>query len=328
MADFMIYGAGYTGGLTCDYAKSIGLKFVLAGRNASKVNNLASTLQVQGRTFRVEDSVAVKAALTGIRVLLNCAGPFSGTVRPLVEACIQHGVHYLDNSAELESYRFVQERDEDAVRANVMLMPGSGASVAMLGCLVGRALEDLDSARSIDVALHVAGSMSRGSAISAAENITTECLQRLSGELAPLDASFTKNFDFDNGNSEVSCFSITLPDLITIWKSNGIPNIRTFAHVSEGVFPSGDLLSLPDGPTAGEREGNPYHAAVAVTAADGTVKRAVLHTVNGYTFTAVASVEAAKRVLSGQTLPGFQTPVIVFGSGFVETIAGSRIQVQ
>jgi short subunit dehydrogenase-like uncharacterized protein len=325
MATLMIYGAGYTGKLTCDYAKSIGLDFVLAGRSASKIDTLASTLQVEARTFNLEDAPAVASALTGIRVLLNCAGPFSRTVAPLVEACIQHGVHYLDNSAELGSYHYVQERHEDAVRANVILMPGSGASVAMLGCLVGRALEDVDSPRSVDVALHVAGPMSRGSAISAAENITTECLQRVNGVLVPQDAASLRNFDFDNGDGEVACFPITLPDLITLWKSNGIPNIQTFAHVSEGVFPSGDLADLPDGPTDEEREANPYRAAATITTADGTVKHAVLHTVNGYTFTSVASVEAAKRVLGGQVLAGFQTPVSVFGSSFIETIPGSKL---
>jgi short subunit dehydrogenase-like uncharacterized protein len=328
MAAIMIYGPGYTGQLTCNYAQSIGLDFVLAGRTASKVNNLASTLHVESRTFNVGDAPAIASALTGIRVLLNCAGPFSRTVGPLVEACIKHGVHYLDSSAEIGSYRHIQERHEDAVRANVMLLPGSGASVAMLGCLVGRALEDVDSPRSVDVALHVAGPMSRGSAISAAENITTECLQRLNGELVPQDVASTRSFDFANGDGNVACFPISLPDLITLWEANSIPNIRTFAHVSDGAFPSGELENLPDGPTDEERKANPYRAAAIITAADGTVEHAVLHTVNGYTFTSVASVEAAKRVLGGQVLAGFQTPISVFGSNFVETIPGSKMWVR
>jgi short subunit dehydrogenase-like uncharacterized protein len=51
----------------------------------------------------------------------------------------------------------------------------------------------------------------------------------------------------------------------------------------------------------------------------------VLDTVNGYTFTSLAAVEAARRVLSGEARPGFQTPAGVFGSGFAETIADTCI---
>jgi len=64
---------------------------------------------------------------------------------------------------------------------------------------------------------------------------------------------------------------------------------------------------------------------VEVTGADGNVVRSVLDTVNGYTFTTIAAAEAAQRVLSGEARPGFQTPAGVFGAGFAETIASTRI---
>lgn len=78
---------------------------------------------------------AANSALKGIQVLLNCAGPFSRTVGPLVEACIKNSVHYLDIFAELDSYRIVEGRDQDAIRPKVILLPVCGGSVAMLGCL-------------------------------------------------------------------------------------------------------------------------------------------------------------------------------------------------
>jgi short subunit dehydrogenase-like uncharacterized protein len=327
MAELMIYGAGYTGRLACEYARSIGLDFILAGRTETTIKSLASTLNVQHRVFSVDEKDAAALALQGIHVLLNCSGPFSRTVGPLVEACIQNNVHYLDISAELDSYRIVEGLDQDAIRANVMLLPGCGGSVAMLGCLTSYALEKMqDAPLSIDVTLRVAGSMSRGSAISAAENLTPECLQRREGKLVPQDVGNTMEFDFSDGSGGVTCFPITLPDLVTVWRASGVTNIRTYVHASDLTFPTGDLASLPDGPTAIEREASPYHAAVTVTAANGAVKHAVLHTVNGYTFTACASVEAAKRVLAGQSVAGFQTPMAIFGTRFVETIAGSSMR--
>jgi short subunit dehydrogenase-like uncharacterized protein len=47
--------------------------------------------------------------------------------------------------------------------------------------------------------------------------------------------------------------------------------------------------------------------------------------VNGYSYTPLAAVEAALRVLSGDHRPGFETPASVFGDDFAETIAGTVI---
>ena len=62
-----------------------------------------------------------------------------------------------------------------------------------------------------------------------------------------------------------------------------------------------------------------------MTDVDGSVFCAVLDTVNGYTFTPTAASEAARRVLAGEGRPGFQTPAGMFGNGFAETIADTRI---
>jgi hypothetical protein len=52
-----------------------------------------------------------------------------------------------------------------------------------------------------------------------------ECLHRVNRGLVPQDAAPTSDFDFDNSDDEMACFPITLPDLITLWKSNRILNI-------------------------------------------------------------------------------------------------------
>jgi short subunit dehydrogenase-like uncharacterized protein len=329
MGKLMIYGAtGYTGSLMCDQAKHTGLKFVLAGRTHSSVQSAANKLDVPYRVFDVTIPKLLDSNLKGISVLLNCAGPFARTAEPLIEACLRTGVHYLDTSAELGTYLFAEKYDSKAKAARVVLMPGCGGSVAIFGCLVARALGKpsapgtLDTVRQVDLALHVSGPMSRGSAITAMASSNAKCMQRLCGELTTQDATGTAPFDFADGRGAVQCFPVTLPDLITVHKSFGISNIRTFANASGTAFPTGDLAALPDGPTAEERDANPYHAAVAVTLLDGSVDRSVLRTVNGYTLIARASVEAARRVVAGHFAPGFQTAATVFGAGFMESVPG------
>lgn len=327
MATVLIYGAsGYTGRIASQYAAQTGLKFIVAGRTESNIKDLAASLNAPYQIFDVNDSDKLDPALASVRVLLNCAGPFKYTAKPLIEACIRNGTHYLDTAAELDSYLLAEKLDEDAQAAGVLLLPGCGGSAAMLGCLSGYAVKRARDPIRIDLALHVAGSFSRGSAISAAENLTPACLQRLDGELATQNANNTHEFDFDDGHGKVICSPITFPDLITIWKSTRIRNIGTFVHLSEAEFPTGDLAQLPDGPTPEQRASTPYHAAVAVTSKDGSVVHAVLHTVNGYTFTSLASVEAARKVAAGIVQVGFQTSAGLFGSDFVHTIPGSVVK--
>lgn len=324
MPQMMIYGAtGYTGRMAAEHANAAGIPLVLAGRSAKPLASLADELEVEHRTFGLSDRDAIDAALAGVSVLLNCAGPFHRSAEPLMHACLRSSVHYLDIAAELDSYRLAEELDEAAKMAGVMLLPGSGGSVAMLGCLAGHAASRLVSARRIAVALHVSGSMSRGSAISARENLVTETLRRQDGRLVPRSANEIASFNF--GNGPVPCFAVTLPDLITIAKATGALDVETFVHVSGNAFSKGDVADLPDGPTQAERDANPYQAAAEVTAADGTIARSVLHTVNGYSFTPMAAAEAARRALAGEVKPGFQTPAGLFGIAFAETIADTRI---
>jgi short subunit dehydrogenase-like uncharacterized protein len=327
MEDFMIFGCtGYTGRLVTEYAKSLGLNFIIAGRSENKVQALAARLDVQYRVFDISDPQFINASLADVQLVLNCAGPFKRTAGPLMKGCIRSGTHYLDVSAELDSYRLADELNQEAREAKVMLMPGCGGSVAMLGCLAGYAIEGVENPVAIDMALHVAGSMSRGSALSAVEGLTTKCLNRVHGALVEQDANAASDFDFHDGKGRVKCFPVTLPDLITIWKSTKVPNIKTFVHASGDAFPKDDIASLPDGPTVQQREASPYHASAVVTSEDGSARHAVLHTVNGYTFTAQASVEAAKRVLGGEAAGGFQTPAAMFGTRFVDGVAGSVMQ--
>jgi short subunit dehydrogenase-like uncharacterized protein len=88
-----------------------------------------------------------------------------------------------------------------------------------------------------------------------------------------------------------------------------VPGFVTHRHV------------LPDEPTGKERENNRYQAVAEVVSVDDRTVR----TVNGYSFTAIAAAEAGRRVMRGESRPGFQTPAELFGKGFAESIAGTQI---
>lgn len=325
MKRLLIYGAtGYTGSMVARQAKAAGLDFAIAGRDADKLLTLARELDVPHGVFALDDHGVAINALEDFAIVLNCAGPFAKTAEPLMRACIASGVHYLDITAEINVYRLAERLHEEAIAAGVLLMPGVGWDVVPTDCLAMHVARRVEKPVSLRIALQVAGSMSRGSAISAGEIFAAGLMARVDGVLVPTPEAQPARFDF--GDGPVACAPLSFGDLITAWHSTGIPNIAMFVNVTGGAFPGGDLSKLTDGPSREERDGQRARAVAEVTGADGTVARSVIETVNGYTYTPLAAVEAARRVLGGKARAGFGTPARLFGAGFAESIPGTRIR--
>ncbi|MGF6090350.1 saccharopine dehydrogenase family protein [Pseudomonas sp. 18173] len=322
MSTLMIYGAtGYTGRMAAEHAKGQGMDLVVAGRNVEKLQALATQLDVPYRVF--SPGAHAEKSLEGIAVLLNFAGPFAQTAQALMQACIEAGVDYLDITAEINVYRQAEQLGAQAARAGVMLLPGVGWDVVPTDCLAMQVARRVQQPHSLRIALQVAGSMSRGSALSVSEIMDAGLLARLNGQLVATPDAQPRHFDF--GDGPVLCAPLSFGDLVTGWHSTGIPDIAMFVHVSGDAFPGGDLSLLPDGPSVEQREAHRARAVVEVTDADGSVARSVIETVNGYSYTPLVAVEAARRVLDGDRRPGFETPGRVFGSGFAETVDGTTI---
>src|SRR5271167_18261 len=132
----LIYGAtGYTGGLLVRAAKQVGLPVILCAREESKLRVLASEVGDEFRVAAVDDAAALSRALVGVSAVLNAAGPFGSTAGPLIQTCLDLGVHYLDVTAEPAVIEAAEKRDGDAKRQRVMLMPAVGFDVVPSDCL-------------------------------------------------------------------------------------------------------------------------------------------------------------------------------------------------
>lgn len=321
MSKLLIYGAaGYTGRMAAERAKALSLDFEIGGRNPDRLQSLAKQLDVPYRVFETGDA---EGALSGISVVLNFAGPFVHTAEPLMRACINAGVDYLDITAEINVYRLAEKLGAEAAVKQVMLLPGVGWDVVPTDSLAVHVAKRVQRPLAMHIALHVPGSMSRGSAMSVTEIISAGVLARVDGELVATPDAMPRLFDF--GDGPVLCVPLSFGDLVTGWHSTGIPDIAMFVHIAGDAFPDGDLSLLPDGPSSAQRDAHRARAVVEITGADGAVARSMIETVNGYTYTPLAAVEAARRVLEGDRRPGFATPAQVFGGGFAESIAGTAI---
>jgi hypothetical protein len=168
--------------------------------------------------------------------------------------------------------------------------------------------------------LKVTGGFSRGSVSSAAGIGDLIGLVRSDGHLVRKDPA-PATFDLGTGSEDFN--PVPMGDLITAWHSLGLKDIEVFMRADEAIPVPGD--EVPEGPTETERLEGRYWALAEVTDEDGSVVRSVIETPTGYTYTQLAAVEAARRVLSGQHAAGFQTPSSAFGPGFASSISDSHI---
>ncbi|HYR28118.1 MAG TPA: saccharopine dehydrogenase NADP-binding domain-containing protein, partial [Thermoanaerobaculia bacterium] len=159
MTKWMIYGAnGYTGELIAREAVRRGEKPLLAGRNADEVHALARELGCEARVFDLDH-----IDLSGIALVLHCAGPFSRTSGPMVAACLAAGVHYLDITGEVAVFEAIYARDEEARHRNVVLIPGVGFDVVPTDCLAAMLHQRMPDATELWLAFNSnRGGISRG----------------------------------------------------------------------------------------------------------------------------------------------------------------------
>ena len=322
MGTLLIYGAtGYTGRMAAERAKALGLNFEIAGRNAEPLKALSTQLGVPYRVFTLNDHP--ERSLDGITVLLNFAGPFAHTAEALMNACISAGIDYLDITAEINVYRLAEQLGVKAAKSGVMLLPGVGWDVATTDSLAVHVGARVTNPQALSIALQVPGSMSRGSAKSVSEIIGAGPLSRVDGKLVLTPEAQPRNFDF--GDGPVLCAPLPFGDLVTAWHSTGIANIAMYVHISGEAFPAGDPGQLPDGPDVAHRDAHRARAVAEVVGANGELARSRIETVNGYSFTPLAAVDAARRVMEGERQAGFETAARLFGAGFAETIPGTKI---
>lgn len=343
MPGFLIYGAnGYTGTLIAREAVTRGHRPVLAGRDAEALPTLASDLGLGYRVFALDAPAQVTEGIRGEQAVLHCAGPFVHTYRPMADACLRAGVHYLDITGEVAVFEGLAARTTAAQAAGVMLLPGVGFDVVPSDCLAAHLKRRLPSATRLALGLLSLGRVSRGTATTMAENIHHGGLVRQDGALRRVPAAWkTRVIDF--GTGPVKAITIPWGDVSTAFHSTGIPNIEVYVAARLGLRlaarasrPFGWLLGSrlaqgllrrriragPPGPTEEERaRGRSYLWGEAV---DNRGRRVVsrLQGPEGYTLTARAALAVVERVLAGDAPPGFQTPSTAYGCDFVLGLEG------
>ncbi len=338
-SNFLIYGAyGYTGELIAELAIKKGLNPILAGRNAQKTKQLADRLGLQWIAFEATDKTAIKIALQReeIDIFLNCAGPFTQTVKKIIPICIATKTHYLDITGEIEVFEYAKTQDKAAKEAGIMIMSGVGFDVVPSDCLAKFLKDKLPTATHLELAFMGLGGVSQGTAITMIENAGGGGMIRENGVIKTVKTAYqTKIIDY--GIKKMNSVTIPWGDVSTAYHSTQIPNIKVFmaqppkaikamkmsnyfSLVLKNEFVKNTIKKKikagKKGPNEQKRNNNKSYLWGKVT--DGkTTLEARLVTVEGYKLTSITALLITQKILNQNFEAGFQTPSSAYSKDLI-----------
>lgn len=345
--DWMIYGAnGYTGELIAREAKRQSKAPILAGRSAAKIAALATELNLPSQIFNLGSTSGTVDAVRGVRVVLNCAGPFSKTAEPLMRTCISAGVNYLDITGEIDVLEGAHRLDSEAKAARVVLCPAAGFDVVPTDCIALMLKKALPEATALALGFEVTSrQMSAGTAKTTVEALGRSGKVRREGRIVdfPLGHGLRR---IDFGHGEKLAMPIPWGDVATAFYTTGIPNITVYTPVSRplaafarlnGIF--APLLQSPrlrswlvkkietriKGPGAATREATPSYVWGEAKDAQGHSHVIRLITLNGYSFTVFSALAIAEHLAADDCPPGCWTPAALMGEDFILRMPGTSL---
>jgi len=346
---WMIYGAnGYTGQLAARLAHELGETPILAGRNRTHIEPLATELGFETRVFDLLNADEVARNLEDVSAVLHCAGPFSATSRPMLDACIESKTHYLDITGEIAVFESIFARDAELWRANIVAIPGVGMDVTPTDCLAAMLKRELPTATHLKLALNWRNAkLSPGTAKTMAEGIPSGGKVRLDGKIVTVPPAWKlETFPFSETES-LPAVTIPWGDVATAYHSTGIPNIEVYVAVTKkqvrqmrmpaalrwliGLKPLQAIIQTQigkrvKGPDPGERARGEVQIFGEARDDAGNRKVLRLYTAEGYTLTAESAVKAAMIVASGAVHAGAQTPSMAFGADHILSLTGTRLE--
>ncbi len=347
---WMIYGAnGYTGKIVAETAVEQGKKPVLAGRSRGQIKPLAEKLNLEWVCFDLNSPASIEAAITDLKVVLHCAGPFSATSAPMVAACLKTQTHYLDITGEIPVFDTLQQLDQKAKAAGCTLMPGVGFDVVPTDCLAGLLKEQIENPTHLEMAFGGGFGVSPGTSKTIIEMIPGRGLVRRDGEVVTVPTAYKRKIIQFSAGKRYACMTIPWGDISTAYYSTKIPNIEIYTAVPRGLavffrlcnpivgmtglapiqrFLKGLVDKYIEGPAESTRQTGRMHLWGKVTNARGESQEATLDTPEGYRFTVISSLASVDRVLQGSIATGTLTPAMAFGPAFVTELEGTTFSLR
>ncbi|MGC5698570.1 saccharopine dehydrogenase NADP-binding domain-containing protein [Pseudomonas sp. NFXW11] len=341
---WMIYGAnGYTGELIAREAAKRGLKPVLAGRSRDQVEALARELGLEARVFGLDDPLRLLAQIKGLGLVLHCAGPFSATAAPMMEACLHAQAHYLDITGEIAVFEHAQSLDARAQAAGVVICPGVGFDVVPTDCVAAALKAALPDATHLALGFDSRSSFSPGTAKTSVEGMAQGGKVRRDGRIVSVPLAYeVRRIDF--GAGEKLAMTIPWGDVSTAYHTTGIANIEVFIPGSVAMIRGARFANLIRpllglawvqrrlkarigktvvGPDLQRRADQGTYVWGEARNPRGERKVARVHTANVYSLTIDAALSVVGHLLQERPGGGAYTPAKLLGADLVTQLPGS-----
>jgi len=343
-SNWLLYGAtGYTGRKIARQAIANGMRPTLAGRGAA-VRALGDELGLPVRVFDLEDRAAVRKGLDDMQLVLHCAGPFSATAAPMIEACLDVGAHYLDITGEIDVFELAARHDAAARERGIVLCAGVGFDVVPTDCVAAALRAALPDATELALGFDSDSPLSPGTAKTLAEGLAHGGKVRCDGRIVDVPFAFRlRRIDF--GRGERTAMTIPWGDVSTAFHTTGIPEIETyiacpprFARIAGRLNWMRPLLRPRwvqralsrwiDRHVPGPNENQLATLSTWVwgeaRSAGGQRCVARVKTSNGYALTVHSSLAVTRYLLERPAAAaGFMTPARLCGATLVEQLPGS-----
>jgi short subunit dehydrogenase-like uncharacterized protein len=289
------------------------------------------------------DPASLGGQIKGFGLVLNCAGPFSSTAAPMMEACLAAGAHYLDITGEISVFEQAQSLNDRAMAAGVVLCPGVGFDVIPTDCVAAALKAALPDATHLALGFDTRSDFSPGTAKTSVEGLAQGGKVRQDGTIVTVPLAYeVRRIDF--GDGEKDAMTIPWGDVSTAFHTTGIPNIKVFIPGSPGmikgvkranlvrpllglklvqVFLKARIAKTIKGPSEEKRARKPSYVWGEVVNARGEMRTARIRTANGYSLTVTGSLAVVEFLMSGMPPGGAYTPSKLVGPDLVERLPGS-----
>ncbi len=231
-----VFGAtGYTGRLVSEELARLGADFAIAGRSGEKLSRLQERLgdRPQVIVAEVADRRSLVAMCEKSSVVISCAGPFLEIGRPVVEAALEGGAHYLDTCGEQLFIKELLGLDESARRAGKAIVSAVATEFLPTDCLADLTASGLERTMSVDTLTFLSFKPSVGTTKSAIGMLARDGFSYIGGEwVKERIARSTRSFDLPVGG-RVGGFSYPGGDVITIPRHVTAARVRSYL-----TFPS------------------------------------------------------------------------------------------
>jgi hypothetical protein len=223
-------------------ARSLVHSLHLYDLNKARLEQIASKLPPERTsidTLDLFDPDALRAAIQGAALVVLGAGPYIRTAAPVMRACIDARVNYLDFDDDVESTQEALRLNAEAKSAGIALLVGCGASPGMSNMMAVEAAAQLEDITSIDICFVTGDEGPRPYGAAVLEHIlhitAGDCLVWRDGKQVAVPAvSESEIFPIGGSIGDFRLYVVAHPEAITL--PLHYPQVRSI-RVMGGFYP-------------------------------------------------------------------------------------------